>query len=77
LTVEIKPCPNCTSTNLYKTERISAGGGYAPYYLPGLGKFLSSAKFDVVVCADCGLTRFFAREDACMRLKKSTQWRRI
>jgi hypothetical protein len=56
---------------------VSAGGGYAPNYLPGLGRFWRAEKFNVVVCEDCGLTRFFASTDACARLASSTKWKRV
>jgi hypothetical protein len=57
---------------------VSAGGGYAPNYLPGLGSgFLSFAKFTLVVCKDCGLTRFFASEAALGKLTDSNKWRKV
>ncbi len=30
-------CPECNGSNLYVSDEVSAGGGYAPNYLPGLG----------------------------------------
>jgi predicted nucleic-acid-binding Zn-ribbon protein len=71
----VAPCPNCESKNLYQGPETSAGGGHAPNYLPGLGKFLSSAKFVLVVCRDCGLTRFFAQPEARAKLGESGKWR--
>lgn len=71
------PCPNCEGTTLFKAESISAGGGHAPNYLPGLGSFLKSARFDVVVCRACGLTRWFARPEARQRLSESKKWKRV
>ncbi len=68
------PCPNCGGRTLYRGPATSSGGGYAPTYLPGLGRFLSSAKFVLVVCRDCGLTRFFAEPEARARLKESGKW---
>jgi len=53
---------------------MSSGGGYAPDYLPGLGRLGRDAKFTVVVCSDCGLTRFFAEPEATARLTNSTKW---
>ncbi len=71
-------CPNCDSTRLYKHKKpISAGGEYAPDYLEGLGKFLSAAKFEVVVCSDCGLTRYFASRAALEKLRTSDKWQPI
>jgi DNA-directed RNA polymerase subunit RPC12/RpoP len=73
----ISACPNCESARLYKTKRpVSSGGGYAPDLLPGLGRFWSSEKLDVVVCQDCGLMRLFARTEARARLQSSPKWQR-
>jgi predicted nucleic-acid-binding Zn-ribbon protein len=72
------PCPECGSRNLYQSGEISAGGGHAPDYLPGLGRrFWSAEKFYLVVCQDCGLTRFFARQEARERLSQSSKWTRV
>ncbi len=75
-------CPNCGSRALYRSPEVSAGGGYAPNYLPGLargfaGLFRTSEKFVLVVCADCGLTRFFARAEARALVGDSKQWTRV
>jgi predicted nucleic-acid-binding Zn-ribbon protein len=59
---------------VYASEEVSAGGGYAPNYLPGLGNFFSSAKFTVFVCKDCGLTRFFVSKEALGKLPDSGKW---
>jgi predicted nucleic-acid-binding Zn-ribbon protein len=74
----IVPCPECGSRNLYRSKEISAGGGHAPDYLPGLGRsFLFSEKFYLVVCQDCGLSRFFARAQAREKLSQSSKWTRV
>jgi predicted nucleic-acid-binding Zn-ribbon protein len=70
-------CPESGHTNLYSTDGVSAGGGYAPNYLPGLGTFFLSAKFTVIACRDCGLTRFFASEEALGKLSDSAKWRKV
>ena len=67
-------CPECGRSNLYSSKEVSSGGGYAPNYLPGLGGFLASAKFTVVVCKDCGLSRFFASSAAREKLSDSNTW---
>ena len=41
----VAPCPNCQGKTLYRSPEISSGGGHAPNYLPGLGRFVFSAKF--------------------------------
>ena len=42
--------------------------------LPGAGGVFHLAKFDVVVCCSCGLTRFFAPREAVDKLAKSALW---
>lgn len=70
-------CPECGQGNLYTSREVSAGGGHAPNYLPGLGGFFASPKFTVIVCRDCGLTRFFASKEARAKLADSEKWRRL
>jgi len=71
------PCPNCGSRELYRSKEVSAGGGHAPDYLPGLGSFWLAEKFYLVACKDCGLTRFFARPEAMAKLPESKKWTRL
>jgi predicted nucleic-acid-binding Zn-ribbon protein len=73
----VTPCPECGSRTLYQGPATSSGGGHAPDYLPGLGKFVFSARFVVVVCRDCGLTRFFAQPEARAKLKDSKKWKAV
>lgn len=75
--MKISPCPNCGSAKLYRSKAVSAGGGHSPNYLPGLGGFFSSEKFHLVMCKDCGLTRFFARRQAADRVADSGKWERV
>jgi hypothetical protein len=42
-----------------------------------LGTFLRAARFSLVVCRDCGLTRFFASSEARAKLKESGKWKAI
>ena len=71
-----KTCPECRSSDLYRSD-VSAGGGHAPNYLPGLGSFWKAAKFMVVLCQRCGLTRFFAPPDALAKVSASNRWTRV
>jgi predicted nucleic-acid-binding Zn-ribbon protein len=73
----VVPCPNCGGRTLYRGPATSSGGGHAPNYLPGLGRFLFSARFVLVVCRDCGLTRFFAQPEARTKLKESEKWKAV
>jgi predicted nucleic-acid-binding Zn-ribbon protein len=70
----LAPCPNCGGNTLYQGPETSSGGGHAPNYLPGLGRFVLSARFTLVVCRDCGLTRFFASPQARAKLKEARKW---
>ncbi len=71
------PCPNCGGKNLFESKPVSAGGGYAPDHLPGLGGFWAAEQFTVVLCQDCRLIRFFALETALAKLPQSTKWKRV
>jgi predicted nucleic-acid-binding Zn-ribbon protein len=71
-----RECSECGGRNLYETT-ASSGGGHAPNYLPRLGSFWASARFRIVVCQDCGLTRFFASEEARRRLNSAKKWARV
>ncbi|MDZ4805661.1 MAG: hypothetical protein SGI90_12445 [Candidatus Eisenbacteria bacterium] len=64
---------------VYSSEEISAGGGYAPNYLPGLEKYwgMVAAKFCLVVCTNCGLARFFVSDEAVSRIPESEHWRKV
>ena len=57
--------------------RVNSGGGHGPILLPGLGGFLHFAAFDVVVCAACGLTRFYTERSALAKLPKAKRWRAL
>ena len=72
-----KQCPECGSDNLHGSGPISAVGGYGPDLLPGLGKLFSNASFMAVLCADCGLTRYYATSETIGRLKQSDKWRKL
>ena len=69
-------CPECGSTDLY-SRRVGSAGGHGPALLAGLGGFLSFPKFDVIVCSDCGLTRFYADPDARKRARNHARWMRV
>ena len=73
----VSACTNCGSKNQYRSREVSAGGGHAPNYLPGLGGFWKVEKFTVIVCSDCGLTRFFARPEATAQVSASEKWTRV
>jgi predicted nucleic-acid-binding Zn-ribbon protein len=69
-------CPECGAKSLYRTT-TNANGGHGPSLLPGLGGFFRFAQFEVVACAACGLTRFYAEQPARTKLPTARQWVRI
>jgi hypothetical protein len=72
-----KNCPECNGTNLYSQGDISVRGGYGPDLLPGAGSLFNSPKVRAVVCADCGLIRYFASQDALRKMAGSDKWKRL
>lgn len=72
-------CPECYGTELFAAETLS-GGLHGPMLLPHLSTgFLKTnfPPFNVVVCTDCGLIRFYAEADARQRLRANPKWKRI
>ncbi len=82
---ETTKCPECGAGSLFATTTKANGtGAYGPHYLGGLGTpvlhgliQLDQAKFQVVVCAECGLTRFYADAESRAKLPKTDNWQRI
>ena len=70
-------CPNCGGRELYETTVRANSGPSAVSLLPGLGRLFRRSMIDVVVCADCGLSRLFAGIDERSRLTQSNWWRRV
>ena len=75
--MNVSPCPNCGGANLYASKPASARGPYGPNLLPGLSGIFKSATFHLIICQDCGLTRFFAGPEALEKLPDSNKWARI
>ena len=70
------PCPQCGGNNLFAAT-TAANSSDGPSLLPGLGRLFHAALMDVVVCADCGQMRFYARTAERERLVKDADWQRI
>ena len=71
-----KQCPECGGPTLFHNT-VKSAGPYGPALLPGLGGFLNFAKVKIVVCSNCGLTRFYAEPGALAKLPKTRAWRRV
>lgn len=69
--MKVTNCPHCGGTSLYTTVAATpANGIWGPHLLPKLDR----AQLHVVVCEDCGLTRFFLRQVDIQTLKASGAW---
>lgn len=68
-------CIGCHGKELYGHERIAPIGGYG--LLPGIGRFSSGTKFQIVVCMECGLIQFYASENAREQIMHSKKWRKL
>jgi hypothetical protein len=69
----LAPCPNCTSDN-HRATTADASSDFGPDLLPGTHGIFRKSTFEVVVCCDCGLTRFFAPQEEIEKLLKSNLW---
>ena len=49
-------------------------GPLGPELLEGLGNFLHTPRFDVIVCATCGYCSFFVEEKALHMLNPVSGW---
>jgi predicted nucleic-acid-binding Zn-ribbon protein len=72
--MQVTPCPNCGSGDLRSTT-TDAVGHTGPDLLPGASGVFQLAKFDLVVCCGCGLTRFFAPGEAIDKIARSALWK--
>ncbi len=65
-----KKCPECGSRRIY-TKKVSVlNGGYGPDLLPGVGGLFKGRKFQLYICGDCGLTKFYVPEEYRPDLEK-------
>ena len=58
--VSDKACTNCSANEFYTAE-INGGGGLSPDLLP-VG-FFHGSRYQIVVCGDCGHTRWFVPKE--------------
>lgn len=76
--IAMAPCPHCQSDQVYKSDKpidtTTIGGELLPKLASGR---FSSAKVRAVVCASCGLVRFFADPPARLKLETSKHWTRV
>ncbi len=71
--MSVASCPNCGNSDL-RTTNVKAVGGYGPNLLPGAGGFFRPASFNVVVCCNCGLARFFVTPEEMEKIANSALW---
>jgi len=71
------PCPNCQSDEVYAYKENVEFSGLSMSFLPALGTMFAAAYVTPVVCADCGLARYFADETARERMKENPGWKKL
>ncbi len=70
-----KICPECGSSEQYiRWQPVDPGHIYP---LLGLGGFFRFAKYNLIVCGNCGLMRSYAEEFARANLPKSDGWKKL
>lgn len=69
----ISRCQACGKEKLL-VATVNSGGGYSPCFLPGTGYF-RPAKFNVVVCSDCGFVHWCVRLEDLEKVKKSDKFK--
>ena len=76
--MQMKPCPECKSGNIYQYKDYVEFGGFGGELLPKLATgMFSLAKYRPVICFDCGHIRFFASKEARNKLENSKSWMRV
>lgn len=71
--MRITKCSNCDGTDFVTPAATTpANGTFGPNLLPKI----PSGRFVVVVCKDCGLTQFFARQ-VDVRAMSGSDWTRV
>lgn len=75
---ETRRCSDCRSTRLYEYESdvdtTTIGGELLPKLSSGV---FGSAKVRPVVCAECGLLKYYAAKDAIEKLAASKHWKLV
>jgi predicted nucleic-acid-binding Zn-ribbon protein len=69
----IHKCTLCSSSSLVSAE-VSSNGGNGPVLLPGTGIF-KPAKFNLVVCTNCGYVNWFVRKQDLEKVKNSKKFK--
>ena len=69
----IHKCTLCSSSSLLSAE-IGSSGGYGPILLPDTGIF-KPAKFNLVVCTNCGFAHWCVRKQDIEKVKNSRKFK--
>ena len=73
----MKPCPNCRSDAVYAYKDTVPFTGEHLSFLPGLGTVFAAAHVTPVLCADCGLARYFATDEAREKVTSHSGWEKL
>ena len=77
--LQMTPCPECRSEEVYQYEKYFEYTGVGEQLLPDLatGGTFSSTPICPVVCFECGYVRIYTSEESRGRLKASKHWRKV
>src|SRR5690349_14009138 len=75
------PCPTCGSEELYWSQSVTGTSANTATDYPGVqtgirGGISLAGTFRLLMCADCGLTRFYADPVTTKKLAGSFRWKR-
>jgi predicted nucleic-acid-binding Zn-ribbon protein len=73
-------CPECGSSQLFRSVPTATWGSReaGATIFPGLGTgWAAQARFTVVACKDCGLSRLYLSHEGREQLGSSDSWRRV
>ncbi|MBI3879832.1 MAG: hypothetical protein HY301_07175 [Verrucomicrobia bacterium] len=73
--MNLRQCPECEGERLYATETQT--WNHTAVLWPRLGGFWGTTPLLVVVCSDCGLTRFYVGGEGREKMKRSAKWRPV
>ena len=70
-------CPECAGCTVLRHRFVDVASVVGARLMPVGGGPWAEATFEVLVCADCGLTRMFAEPRTLTRFRESAEWRKV
>lgn len=77
--LQMKPCPECRSDEVYRYEKYFEYSGVGEQLLPDLasGGAFSATPICPVVCLECGYIRIYTSKESRARLESSKHWTKV